>query len=175
MIALESTRVRRAFLVSPLAAPGLLVLLSAVVGTVLGVFAVQPEMVVASILGSWVWLIYALPVSYGITALFGIPAFILLRRLHRAWSGYWVIGSAGLGFSIGVVSGIVLTSCCGSFDWLIWLAVFGAVSGASNGWLFWHVAVREVQQRVEPDGLCELRLQDLPLTPTDRTGEDKGG
>lgn len=168
MIALNPTRVRSAFLISPLAAPGLLVLLSSVVGTVLVVIAGQPELVVASMLGSLYWLIFALPVSYGITALFGIPAFILLRGLHRAWSGYWVIGSAGLGFSIGAVLGMVMSRCCGGVSWLIWLAAFGAVSGASNGWLFWYVAVREIQHLVETDALRGLHTQDLPSDDPDR-------
>lgn len=151
MTALDPSGVRKGFLVAPLAAPALLVVVSIVVGVVVGVGSGEPRTVVASVFGSWPWLMFALPVSYGITYLFGIPIFVLLRNYHRACYPYWVSVSAGLGFIIGAGVGAVLADRYGSVEWIVWLAIFGTVSGASNGWLFWYVVARDAQPRAAAD------------------------
>jgi hypothetical protein len=93
-----------------------------------------------ALFGQWVWLIFAIPISYGLTILPGIPLFYLLRRHHRSILSYWVGISSVLGFLIGALAAV--SAGFVSPGQVSGLGAFAAVCAAINGAAFWHLALR---------------------------------
>src|SRR5947209_10894172 len=123
-IALDRARVVKGFLTAPLAAPVLFVVCATVSSLVLGLGAGQWEVIPGSVMAAWFYFVLSLPISYGVTTLFGIPVFLLFRRLHRSSVLYWVTSAGVLGLTAGLVLAMVLKQV--EFPWLVGLAAFGA-------------------------------------------------
>lgn len=140
MMAFDRDRLVRGFMIAPLAAPLLFVFAATLVGLVDGIRRSDSEGIFWSLFGQWMWLIFALPISYGLTVLPGVPVFYLFRHLHRPYLWYWVVASSILGFVSGALAAVIVDLV--SPAQVLGFGVFCAVGAAVNGALFWRLVVR---------------------------------
>lgn len=144
---LERRRVLIGFLVAPLAAPFLFVLLALIAGVIQGFGAGDARTIRGALLGSWVWLVAAIPVSYAVTLIAGLPAYLLLKTFQSATLTAWLAVAAAIGAVADGLVGAVFIASDGSYRTAAALIALGALFGAVNGRLFWHLAVRNAQSR----------------------------
>lgn len=148
VIALDRDRLVRGFLVAPLAAPLLFVFTATLVGLIDSIRRTDSEGIFWGLFGQWVWLIFALPISYGLTVFPGVPVFYLLRHQHQPHLWYWVSASSVLGLVSGALAAVALHLV--SQDQVLRFGAFAAVCAAVNGWAFWRLAVRTLDKAPRP-------------------------
>lgn len=124
-------RYTRAFLLTPLV-PVLLFVTCVSAG---GLFSGGPTFAAAIAYSAPIWMIFAAPVSYGVAVVFGIPGFILFRRLGWLNLRCLVGGAATLGLLVGVALSAAFASD-NVFSVLAITLTFG-VFGAASGSVFW--------------------------------------
>jgi hypothetical protein len=140
------------FLVAPLAAPFLFVLLALIAAAFQGFGSGDVRAVRGALLGSWVWLVAAVPVSYAVTLIAGLPAYLLLKTFQRATLTAWLAVAAAIGAVAGGLVGAVFIASDGSYATAAALVALGALFGVANGTLFWHLAVRTARPDAPGEG-----------------------
>lgn len=138
----DRRRVVIGFLVAPLAAPILFVLIFVVAGVSHGLGTGNARSVQGVLSGSWVWLVAAVPVSYAVTLIAGLPAYFLMRTFEGATWKSWLAVAAAIGAVAGSLVGAVFILSDRSYGTAAALVALGALFGGVNGWLFWYLAVR---------------------------------
>lgn len=139
-IALSRDRVLKGFFTAPIAAPIVFTLLATIWTLLAGFTGAEWKAIPASLLGALVWFPLGVAVSYVVTAVLGVPAFILMRRFHRPTVIYWIVAAGLIGLAAGLLATLAVSGW--STGSLVGLGAFGAVGGALTGWLFWQVAVK---------------------------------
>lgn len=129
-------RYTRAFLLTPLV-PVLLFVTCVSAG---GLFSGGPTFAAAIAYSAPIWMIFAAPVSYGVAVVFGIPVFILFRRLGWLTMGCLVGAAAVLGLFVGLgISAAFTWDMVSSMAVALTFSVFGAVTG----YVFWWLSRRQ--------------------------------
>lgn len=94
---------------------------------------------VLTIFLSLYWLMFAIPISYLITFVFGIPAFFIYRKLNLTDLRSCLIG-AGL---VGILAAMIIIFYFWWFDyWGLFIGLFGMLSGMLTGSVFWRIVYK---------------------------------
>ena len=127
----------RAFAVAPLVPAGIF----AAVAVTLGVIQGGLGFASTALLASPIWLALALPVTYALAAMLGIPTYFLLRHFHCLSASALTFSGALLGLIAGVVLGST-TWPSSATDATI-AALFFGFEGGACGYAFWRLTSPE--------------------------------
>ncbi|MEW5823979.1 MAG: hypothetical protein AB1766_06485 [Pseudomonadota bacterium] len=138
-------RIVKAFLVVPLVPSVLFAAAASILGLVSGGFSLLPAVAYSFP----IWLMFALPVAYGASVIFGIPSFLIFRRLGWLSRSGLLVGASGIGFLMGCVIAYVFAA--GEPLGFVLTALTFTVFGAVSGYVFWWFVSHAPNPPLNPD------------------------
>jgi len=100
--------------------------------------------------GSLGWLMFSLPVAYGVTALFGVPMFFAFKKLEITTLRAYLIGSCILGGLSSLIPIFYFTWSNSSTYFMLFFG--GAFFGTMAGYTFWRIVYKLPNQTLQ--GTC---------------------
>ena len=88
------------------------------------------------LVGSFYWLFFALPVSYFFSLLFGIPMYLIFKKVNLVSLKAYLIGSSVAGTLSGLFPVLYFTS---DSSWALFWIIGGCIFGAIAGYSFWTI------------------------------------
>jgi hypothetical protein len=84
-----------------------------------------------------IWSMFALPVAYAATLAFGLPAFLLFRRVGWLSPSALTAGASIIGIAIGASVALLFdfTTATALAGVMLAFGIFGAITGATFSWL----------------------------------------
>lgn len=136
------TKAIKGFLIAPLVPCFVFVILAAIAGSTLNLIYEKWSGLISIpiiVMGSFFWLMYALPVSYFLSLLFGVPMYLLFDKIGLFDLKSYIIGSLLSGIVSGSFEELYLFPS-NSFSWTsFWIIGAGGFFGAITGFSFWTI------------------------------------
>ena len=141
---MHDDKVQKGFFLAPIMTSAVFGLFIALAGLVSDLF--KGEINLYTYFKAWlIFFISALPVSYSVTIIFGIPAYYGFNKKYANSLKFYIIGGAIL----GVASPVLLLPFLG-FQWVISLGwawfLMGSFFGLLSSYFFWLIAIKDVKK-----------------------------